>query len=64
MQEGEYTVARLGSSGEGVQTSQKRITGALLVRVRRTLRCKRLGCYELVAATEEDSHNSYYRFTI
>jgi hypothetical protein len=41
------------SSGEGVLTSQKRLTdtprNAQLVRVKRTLRCERLGRYELVA---------------
>ncbi len=56
------------SSGKGVQTSRERLTGAhqngKLVRVRGTLRCKRLGHYVLVVATGEGSHNHEYRFTI
>ncbi len=51
-----------------MRTSQKRVTGvrrnSKLVSVRRTIRCKHLGRCELVAATEENSHNSYCRFTI
>ncbi len=56
------------SSGERVQTSQKRYTGAChngeLVPVRGTLRHKGLGHYELVAAIGEGSHKWYLRLTL
>ncbi len=56
------------SSGEGVKTSQKRLTGVCrnseLVCVRGTLRNKTLGCYELLAVTGEGSHNYKSRFTM
>ncbi len=49
------------SSGKWVQTSLMRFTGTLSfgepIRVRGTIRGERLGRYEFVAATGEDSHN-------
>ncbi len=51
------------SSGEGVRTSLKRFTGALVL-VRRTLRHKRSGDYELVAATGEGSRDCESGFII
>ncbi len=51
-----------------MHTSQNRYTGAHrndeTVRVRGTLRCKRLGRFELVEATGEGSHDCESRFTI
>ncbi len=55
------------SSGDGVQTPQKRFIGVHrngeLVSVIGTLRCKRLGRHELVVATGEGNHNRESRFT-
>ncbi len=54
------------SSGKGVRTLQKRLTGVHcngeLVYVRMTLRIKHLGYYKLVAAKREGSHNRESRF--
>ncbi len=52
------------SGGDGVRSSQLRYTGAHCNgEIRGTLRCKRLGHYELVAATKEGSYNHESRFT-
>ncbi len=56
------------SSGEGVQTFQKRFTVAHrdseLVHIRGILRCERLGSCELMVATGEGSLNCEGIFTI
>ncbi len=63
-----YLYKSVRSSGEEVQTSQKRFRGARRnskqVRVRETRRCECLGRNELLAAIGEGSHNRKGRFTI